>query len=61
MINTDGAVSYIGIGNLINGNTNPTKLDVTCVSNVVTEDRGGYTTYLVKTDGTKIDVNTLIK
>lgn len=61
MINSDSSVSYIGIGDLINGNTNPTKLDVTDVSNVVTENMGGYTTYLVKTDGTKIDVNTLIK
>lgn len=61
MVNSDNSVSYIGIDDLINGNTNTTKLDVTDVSNVVTENMGGYTTYLVKTDGTKIDVNTLIK
>lgn len=61
MVNSDNSVSYIGIGDLINGNTNTTKLDVIDVSNVVTENMGGYTTYLVKTDGTKIDVNTLIK
>ena len=61
MINSDSTVSYIGIGDLINGNTNVTKLDVTGVSNVVTEDYMEYTTYLVKTDGTKTNVNTLIK
>lgn len=61
MVNSDNSVSYIGIGDLINGNTNTTKLDVIDVSNVVTENMGGYTTYLVKNDGTKIDVNTLIK
>ena len=61
MVNSDSSVSYIGIGDLINGNTNPTKLDVTNVSNVVTENIGGYITYLVKNDGTKTDVNTLIK
>ena len=61
MVNSDNSVSYIGIGDLINGNTNTTKLDVTDVSDVVTENMGGYTTYLVKNDGTKIDVNTLIK
>lgn len=61
MINSDSTVSYIGIGDLINGNANVTKLDITGVSNVVTEDNMGYTTYLVKTDGTKTNVNTLIK
>lgn len=61
MVNSDGSVSYIGIDDLINGNTNTTKLDVTDVLDVVTENMGGYTTYLVKNDGTKIDVNTLIK
>lgn len=61
MVNSDSSVSYIGIDDLINGNTNTTKLDVTDVSDVVTENMGGYTTYLVKNDGTKIDVNTLIK
>lgn len=61
MINSDGTVSYIRIEDLINGNSNPIKLDVTGVSNVVTENNMGYTTYLLKSDGTKIDVNALIK
>lgn len=61
MVNSDSSVSYIEIDDLIDGNINPTKLDVTGVSNVVTEDRGGYITYFVKEDGTKTDVNTLIK
>ena len=61
MINSDSTVSYISTKDLIEGNVNTTKLDTTDVSNVVTEDNGGYTTYLIKSDGTKIDVNTLIK
>ncbi len=61
LINSDNTVSYISIKDLIDGNTNPTKLEATDISSVVSEDKGGITTYLVKTDGTKIDVNTLIK
>lgn len=61
MINSDSTVSYISTKDLIEGNVNTTKLDTTDISNVVTEDNGGYTTYLIKSDGTKIDVNTLIK
>ncbi|MBR3661551.1 MAG: hypothetical protein IKN63_06630 [Bacilli bacterium] len=61
MINSDKTVSYIAIKDLIEGNVNPTKLDATDISNVVSEGKGGITTYLVKSDGTKIDVNTLIK
>lgn len=61
MINSDSTVSYISTKDLIDGNTNPIKLEATDISSVVTEDNGGYTTYFVKSDGTKIDVNTLIK
>lgn len=61
MINSDSTVSYISTKDLIAGNVNPTKLDATDISNVVTEDNGAYITNLVKSDGTKIDVNTLIK
>ncbi|MBE5806557.1 MAG: hypothetical protein E7313_07645 [Clostridiales bacterium] len=61
MINSDSTVSYISTKDLIEGNVNTTKLDTTDISNVVTEDNGGYITYLVKSDGTKINVDTLIK
>lgn len=61
MLNSDNTVSYITIKDLIEGNTNHTKLDVTDISSVISENKGGITTYVVKSDGTKIDVNTLIK
>ena len=61
LINSDNTVSYISIKDLIEGNTSLTKLEATNISNVVSEDNGGMTTYLVKSDGTKINVNTLIK
>ena len=61
ILHNDNTVSYIGINNLINGNTKTAKLDISDVSSVVTENNYGYTTYLVKSNGTKVDVNTLIK
>lgn len=61
MLNTDNTVSYVSTKDLIEGNASTTKLDVTNISSVVSEDHNGLTTYLVKEDGTKIDVNTLIK
>ena len=61
ILNSDSTVSYISIKDLIESNVNPTKLDATNISSIKTEDNDGYTTYLVKADGTKIDVNTLIK
>lgn len=61
MLNSDATVSYISTKDLIDGKVNPTKLDTTNISSIKTEDNDGYTTYLVKADGTKIDVNTLIK
>ena len=61
LLNSDNTVSYISTKDLIEGNANTTKLDVTDISDVVSEDHGGIVTYLVKSDGTKTDVNTLIK
>ena len=61
MINSDKTVSFISTKDLIEGNVNPTKLDATDISSVASEDNGGYITYLVKSDGTKTDVNTFIK
>lgn len=60
MINEDKTVSYISIGDLILGNIQPTKLETSNISSIVTEDNGGYTTYLISSDGSKTDVNTLI-
>lgn len=60
MINEDKTVSYISIGDLILGNIQPTKLKTSNISSIVTEDNGGYTTYLISSDGSKTDVNTLI-
>lgn len=60
MINEDKTVSYISIGDLILGNIQPTKLETNNISNIVTEDNGGYITYLINSDGNKTDVNTLI-
>ena len=60
MINEDKTVSYISIGDLILGNIQPTKLETSNISSIVTEDNGGYTTYLISSDGNKTDVNTLI-
>lgn len=60
MINEDKTVSYISIGDLILGNIQPTKLETSNISSIVTEDNGGYTTYLINSDGNKTDVNTLI-
>ena len=61
IVDSDSSVSYIATDDLINGNPNPIKLEVTGVSNVVTEGDYAWVTYLVKNDGTKINVNTLIK
>ena len=44
LINSDNTVSYISIKDLIDGNTNPTKLEATDISSVVSEDKGGITT-----------------
>ena len=60
MINEDKTVSYISIGDLILGNIQPTKLETSNISSIVTDDNGGYTTYLISSDGSKTDVNTLI-
>ena len=60
MINEDKTVSYISIGDLILGNIQPTKLETSNISSIVTEDNSGYTTYLISSDGSKTDVNTLI-
>ncbi len=60
MINEEKTVSYISIGDLILGNIQPTKLETSNISSIVTEDNGGYTTYLISSDGSKTDVNTLI-
>lgn len=60
MINEDKTVSYISIGDLILGNIQPTKLETSNISSIITEDNGGYTTYLISSDGNKTDVNTLI-
>ena len=63
MLNEDDTVSYIGLNDLINGNSNPTKLNTSNISSILNVIAGnsGYTTYLVNSNGTKIDVNTLIK
>ena len=61
LLNSDNTVTFISTKDLIEGNTNTTKLDVTDISDVVYEDNGAITTYLVKSDGTKIAVNTLFK
>lgn len=61
LLDSDNTVYYVSIKNLIEGNINLTKLEVTDISTVVIEEKGGMTTYLVKSDGTKINVNTLIK
>lgn len=60
MINEDKTVSYISIGDLILGNIQPTKLETSNISSIVTENNGGYITYLINSDGNKTDVNTLI-
>lgn len=61
ILTSDATVSYIGINDLISGKINPTKLDAENISIVKSENNNGYTTYLVKEDASKIDVNTLIK
>ncbi len=63
MINNDKTVSYIGIGDLINGNTDVTKLDASGIDNVVNQNAPmvGFFTCLIDSEGNKIDVNTLIK
>ena len=39
----------------------PSLVNISDISDVVSEDHGGITTYLVKSDGTKTAVNTLFK
>ncbi len=61
MINSDNTVSYISTKDLIEGKADTTKLNVTDITDIKSEDHGGIHTYLVKSDGTKIDVDTIIK
>ena len=60
MINKDNTVSYIAVSDLIDGNTDVVKLNVSDITDVVTEDNNGYSTYLINRDGTKTDVNSYI-
>ena len=61
MLNEDNTVSYISISDLIEGKTETIKLDANNITDVVSEDNNGYTTYLVDNNGNKEDVNNYIK
>lgn len=61
MLNEDNTVSYISISDLIEGKTEIIKLDTNNITDVVSEDNNGYTTYLVDNNGNKEDVNNYIK
>lgn len=61
LLNNDSTVSYISIEDLIEGKTSSTSLNVSDISSIVTENNDGLTTYLISSNGTKTDVNTLIK
>lgn len=64
MIHYDKTVSFINTGDLIDGNVNPIKLnvsDVIDIENGSTPGGGAVATYLIKADGSKIDANTIIK
>lgn len=61
MLNEDNTVSYISISDLIEGNTETIKLDANNITDVVSEDNNGYTTYFVDNNGNKEDVNNYIK
>lgn len=61
MLCDDNTVSYISILDLINGNSNPQKLEVTNVKDIVAENHMGYTTYVVDANNNKTNVNDLIK
>ena len=54
ILNYDNSISYISTKDLIEGKNNTTKLDVTDIVDIVSEDNYGVSTYLVKSDGTKI-------
>lgn len=60
MIDNDNKVSYISIKDLIEGNTNVTKLNISNITDIVLEDNDGYTTYFVDNNGKKDDVNKYI-
>ena len=61
MLNEDNTVSYISISDLIEGKTETIKLDANNITDVVSEDNNGYTTYFVDNNGNKEDVNNYIK
>lgn len=61
MLNEDNTVSYISIPDLIEGKTETIKLDANNITDVVSEDNNGYTTYFVDNNGNKEDVNNYIK
>lgn len=61
VLNEDNTVSYISISDLIEGKTETIKLDANNITDVVSEDNNGYTTYLVDNNENKEDVNNYIK
>ena len=61
MLNEDNTVSYISISDLIEGKTETIKLDANNITDVVSEDNNGYTTYFVDNNGNIEDVNNYIK
>ena len=60
MLNKDKTVSYISINELIAGNVNPVKLPADNIDKIVYENNMGYTTFIIYSDGYKINVNALI-
>ena len=61
ILNEDNSVSYISTKDLIDGKTSVTKLSVTNVKSIVSEDNMGITTYVIDENDKKTDVNELIK
>ncbi len=62
MLTNGGEVLFSKTKDLMNGKIDPIKLNVSNVSNIEIEaTSAGYVTYLIKADGTKININTLIE
>ena len=61
MLHEDNTVSYISISDLIEGKIETVKLDINNIINVVTEDNNGYMTYLIDSNGNRMNANNYIK